>query len=194
MMSSATQQQIQTALRDNAMHRAAQLAESALSNGESHETLFCLAALGRQETGDNHGAATFYLRAAELAPGNPAILAGAGDALRCAGRLKEAIALFDEAIALDPTSLAAWYGRAMALESETALDDALTSYLRVTELSPGTAAGFAGLAALQVRTGDLAAAQRNGQMALKLGPNEAGTLLALARIAFANGEYEQSVS
>lgn len=194
MMSGATQQQIQGALRNNEMRRAVQLAESALSNGESHETLYCLAALGRQELGDNHGAATFYLRAAELAPRNPAILAGAGDALRCAGRLREAVSLFDEAIALDPSSLAAWYGRALALESEAAFDEAIASYARVTELAPNSAAGFAGLAGLQVRNGDLAAARLNGEKAFSLGPHENGTLLALARVAFAAGDFNEATS
>ena len=51
--------------------------------------------------------------------------------------------------------------------------------------TPIAEAGFAGLAGLQIRMGDLTAAESNGQKAYALGPNENGTLLALARIAFA---------
>lgn len=192
MMSNATQQQIHEALRRNAMHQAMTLAQSALSNGESHETLYCLAALGRQQAGDNHGAATLYLQAAELAPGNPAILAGAADALRCAGRLREAIRLFDEALALEPSSLAAWYGRAMALDAESSLDEALASFERVTILAPNSAAGFAGLSGVQSRMGTIAAARRSAEQAFALGPEERGTFLAMARVAFASGEYAQA--
>ncbi len=176
------------------MNLAVRLAEAALDTGESHETLYCLAAFGRQQSGDNHGAASLYLQAAELAPGNPSILAGAGDALRCAGRLRDAVRLFDQAIALDPSSLAAWYGRAMALEADSALDDAMADYRRVTELAPQSAAGFSALASIQVRTGDLDAARANGQIALALGPNETGTLQTQARIAFASGDSEAAAT
>lgn len=193
MMSLATQQQVRTALRDNDMARAALVAEAAIAHGESHETLYCLAALSRQEAGDNRGAAALYLHAAELAPGNPGILSAAGDALRCAGQLKEALNQFDRAIEYDPSLVAAWYGRALALESEAAFEEALHCFARVTELAPQSAAGFAGLAGLQARSGDLETARENAQKAQALGPGEGGTLLALARCAYAAGDHEHAV-
>lgn len=169
------------------------VAEAAIARGESHEILFTLAAQMRLESGDHYGAVTLYLRAIELAPDNPDILSAAADSMRYTGQLKEAVALFDQAIACEQTTVSAWYGRALALEAEGRLDEAQLSYTRVTELAPTLASGFAGLAILQVQRGDIAQARKNARQAQALGPNEYGTIMACARCEIADGKHQIAV-
>lgn len=172
---------------------ASVVAEAAIARGESHEILFTLAAQLRLESGDYYGAVALYLRAIELAPDNPDVLSAAADSMRYTGQLKEAVALFDQAIACEQTTVSAWYGRALALEAEGRLDEAQLSYMRVTELAPTLAVGFAGLAILQVQLGDIAQALKNARRAQALGPNEYSTMMACARCEIADGKHQIAV-
>ncbi|HMI40246.1 MAG TPA: hypothetical protein VK485_03320, partial [Sphingomicrobium sp.] len=80
MISEATQRSINVALQIQDFDRAGVIAETALAGGESHAMIYSLAAFRRQQAGDTRGAVELYLRAAELAPDDPNILAAAGDA------------------------------------------------------------------------------------------------------------------
>ena len=194
MISATTQRDVNAALRSNDMGQAGIIAEEAIARGESHQTLYSLAAQRRRQSGDNRGAVALYSLALELAPDNPGILAAAGDAMRYTGQLKEAVVLFDRALAHDPLMIAAWYGRALALEAEGALEDARRSYIRVTALAPDTAAGFAGLASMLAQLGEVAEARKNAERAQALGPAESGTMMALARCEIADGQHDRAVA
>lgn len=192
MISAKTQNDVNAALRSNQMDRAGLIAEEAIAHGESHETLFSLAALRRRYFGDNRGAVALYDHALRLAPDNPGILAAAGDAMRYTGQLKEAVKHFDQALEHEPMMIAAWYGRALALEAQGALEDARYSYTRVTELAPDAAAGFAGLASMQAQLAETVDARRNAKRAQELAPAESVTIMALARCDIAEGHHDHA--
>ena len=192
-MTPATQRNIQAALQTQDFERAGVIAESALANGESHETLYRLAALQRQAAGDLHGAAEMLIRAVELSPDDPAILAAAADALREAGQLDKAITLFDRALVHEPDMLAACYGRAMALEATGALEAARDAYRYVTQLLPNDALGFAGLSRVSRQLGDKAATRRYATRAYEIAPDETAASMALARCEMADGNVEAAV-
>ena len=115
-------------------------------------------------------------------------ITASADALRAAGQFAEAIAQFDKAIAIDPDSVAAWYGRAMAHDASGALADAETDYRRVTALAPRAAAGFSGLASMLARDGRLEEARAQAERAVLLGPREIATSIALARCDLLAGD------
>jgi tetratricopeptide (TPR) repeat protein len=185
---------IRSALTDQDFERAGVIAESALADGESHETLFRLAALKRQEIGDHQGAADMLLGAVELSPHDPAILVAAADALREAGQLEKSITLFDQVLAWDPDMLAACYGRAMALEAIGALEAAEEAYRHVTRLLPNAALGFAGLSRTSAQRGDKAAARRHATRAYEIAPEESAACMALARCEMADDNFEAAVA
>lgn len=188
-----TQTRIQAALQVQDFETAARLADAALANGEAHETLFRLAALHRQGSGDLTGAADMLLNAVRLAPHDPAILTAAADALRQVGQLQHALQLFDDALARDGGMVAAWYGRALALEAAGALEEARDSYQRVTELAPGTAPGFAGLSTTSAQLGDKDAARRFATQAFAIAPDDPAACMALARCEMADGSNVAAV-
>jgi tetratricopeptide (TPR) repeat protein len=120
-------------------------------------------------------------------------LAAAADELRLAGRVREAIAMFDQAIAVDRRLVAAWFGRALAKESLGALDEAEQGYRRVIELAPWTAHGFAGLASVLAKKGKLDEARASADRASALGPRDATTVLAQARCDRLAGDHASAV-
>ena len=185
---------VQAALNDNDVGHAGLLAERALANGETHELLFSLAALRRQHVGDTRGAEELHRNAVQLSPDNPHVLTAAADSLRYSGQFRESIDLFDRALAHDPTLVAAWYGRAMALEAVGALEDARRSFRRVTELAPDTAPGFAGLANTNGQLGNAAEARRCAEVAYRIAPNDHTATLAMVRCDMAEHRYDKAVA
>lgn len=193
MMKAETQTRIQAALQVQDFETAIHIAETALASGQSHETLYRLAALGRQQSGDLTGAADVLLAAVRLSPNDPAILTAAADAVRQVGRLQHSLAMFDDALARNRDMVAAWYGRALTLEAAGSLDEARQSYQRVTELAPDTAPGFAGLSTTNAQLGQIHAARRFALKAYAFGPNDAAACMALARCEMADGNYRRAV-
>jgi tetratricopeptide (TPR) repeat protein len=102
------------------------------------------------------------------------------------------VALFDRALACDPMMVGARYGRALALDASGDIEDARKSYLRVAELSPSSAAGFAGLASMHCELGEIDEADANVERARMLGPDESTTILALASCDIARGLHRQA--
>ncbi|MGI4878569.1 MAG: tetratricopeptide repeat-containing sulfotransferase family protein [Janthinobacterium lividum] len=160
-----------------------------VANPQGEAMRLCLNAQWRQQAGDQAAALALYARAVELAPGDPAILGAAGDALRYSGQLTEAVALFDRAIAIDPAMVAACFGRALALDASGRIAEARTAYARVTELSPSTAPGLAGLAAMEFLLGEVDAARDHAARALRLAPGDAMTVMTVARCDIAEGRH-----
>ncbi len=189
-----TKQQIQGALQSQDFARAARIAETALAHGESHETLYRLAALQRQQEHDFHGAAEMLMHAVQLSPDDPDILVAAADSMRHAGQLEQSVALFDDVLKRDQNMVAAWYGRALALESSGELEAARASYKQVAELSPSMAPGYAGLSTTSAQLGDNTAARRYATQAHELAPNDPAACMALARCDMADGDFAQAVA
>jgi tetratricopeptide (TPR) repeat protein len=194
MITAETQDRIQAALQVQDFELAGVLSETALANGEAHETLFRLAALRRQVAGDLTGAADMLLSASQLSPDDPAILTAAADALRQIGQLQHAVVLFDDALAHDGAMVAAWYGRALVLEAAGSLEKAQQNYKRVTELAPGTAPGFAGLATTSAALGHSDDARRYATQAYDLAPNDPAACMALARCEMTDGNFARAVA
>jgi Flp pilus assembly protein TadD len=194
MIREDTRRHVQAALDHNDFGRAGMVAETALANGESHEMLFSLAAFRRQQAGDARGAAALHMSAVQMAPDDPSILTAAGDSLRYTGQFTESLVMFDDALARDPMHVAAWYGRALALESCGSLEAARRSYRRVSELAPQTAPGFAGLATTNAQLGNTTDARRFAQQAYGLAPNDPAVVMALARCELADGHQDKAVN
>ena len=193
MIREDTRRHVQAALNDNDFGRAGMVAEAALASGESHEMLFTLAAFRRQQAGDARGAAALHMSAVKMAPDDPSILTAAGDSLRYTGQFTESLVLFDDALARDPMHVAAWYGRALALESSGSLEEARRSYRRVSELAPQTAPGFAGLATTNAQLGNTAEARRFAEQAHALSPDDPAVVMALARCELADRQHDKAV-
>jgi tetratricopeptide (TPR) repeat protein len=193
MISAKTQNDLNALLNGHDMSSAGLIAEQAIARGESHEILFMIAAQIRSESGDHYGAVELYRRAVQLAPANPEILSAAGDSMRYTGQLDEAIVLFDEAIACEQTIVSAWYGRALAFEAQGSFEEAQNSYIRVTQLAPTLAAGFAGLALLQSQNNNILEARKNVEQAQFLGPEEYETMIASACCNIADGQYQSAI-
>jgi tetratricopeptide (TPR) repeat protein len=193
MISDATQAKINVALQQQDFGAACALSELALAEGEESLLLYRLAALGRHEAGVLRGAVDALANAVRLSPNDPELLTAAADAMREIGRLDEAVALFDEAIARDPHQPASWYGRALALEAAGATRLAHDSFAQVTQLAPATAPGFAGMASTSLQLGNLADARRFAQQAYALAPQDATACLAMAKCALADDDGDAAI-
>lgn len=184
---------IQRALNAGTLKSAGALAEVAIGLGDKDPMLLCLASSSRAERGDSREAIRFGLRAAELAPNNALVLTTAADALRNSGEPRQAVAMFERALMLEPELVAAWYGCALACETSGYIDGAVKCFSRVIELAPDHAHGYAGMASLQARLGETAAARSNAEEAGQRDPSGTSTLIALARCDLAEGNPQAAV-
>lgn len=139
--------------------------------------------------GRRQGAAPPQRQQRRTDPLNAMMLAASADALRVAGRVRDAIAMFDRVIAADARNLVALFGRAAAHEASGSLDEAERDYRRVIELAPSTAAGFAGLASVLAMKGKLEEARAYANFAAVRGPNESTTIIAQARCDRLGGDH-----
>ena len=75
------------------------------------------------------------------------------------GKHEEAIATYQEALALDPAFVDAWHGLAMAYAEKGDLEAAIGAAKRITEASPDDPLGFTSLSMLHQRAGHIAEAE-----------------------------------
>jgi tetratricopeptide (TPR) repeat protein len=116
-----------------------------------------LRAIAHRGLRNYHGYLTDSLQARALDPPNAEDCNNIGEALQFLGRETEAIAWFDQALALapdDPTILA---NKACALSQLQHLDEAAAIYSRVGTIAPDHALSQWNLALLKLSTGDFAA-------------------------------------
>jgi tetratricopeptide (TPR) repeat protein len=113
-------------------------------------------------------------------------------ALKVEKNLTKAIALFREALALDPTHEDARYYLATCLAAQGNTDAALAEYETLTRGNPRSHRGFAAWGTLRAATarsaGDLAAAETALTKAHDLNPEETGALLTLGEVALLRGQ------
>lgn len=106
---------------------------SALSHHPNDERILILAAAKWREDGKMEQALELLQEAVERQPDNPSLLQFLGTYLREVNRSKESLACFERALALNPDSAKAHFGRALASDSR---QDALQSFQRAVELEP----------------------------------------------------------
>ncbi len=122
-------------------------------------------------------------------PGEPsgraATLFEAGQNAHQAGKLSEALGLYDAALALDDALAPIHFQRGMALLGLSRPAEAVAAFERCVALQPDFLRGWQRLGAAALAIGDAAKAERALAKALELDPGDAPTRLQLARLALA---------
>ncbi|HEU4725813.1 MAG TPA: protein kinase [Candidatus Eisenbacteria bacterium] len=137
---------------------------------------------------DYAGSEASFRRALDLAPGNAAVLGGAGWLLRGTGRLEEALALSRRAVENDPLSSAAHHNLAVTLYYMGRFKEAEAAFRKTLELAPQRAESRSNLAMVLLRLGREEEAMREAT----LEPAPAFGLCALAIVHHAMGNREAS--
>jgi Flp pilus assembly protein TadD len=176
-------EQVIAAVKSGDIASASRLAPEALAGGVEHPLLLNLRALGHEQAGRFEAALADLRRAHVLAPRDFSTLNACGLCLGRLNRHAEAVACFEQAIALSADFGPAWFNRGASLERLGETAQAETSYARAAEIHPQNAQAWANLAYLAARRGDTAAASVHGRRALDLQPD-----LPTAEIALAESE------
>lgn len=136
-----------------------------------------------------HDHAVEWLSRAVLQDAKPSYLAALGFTLKMAGRLDEALAVFDKAVQLRPDDAEAWNQLGGALAALERPADALATYQHVLKLDPRhfDAAYASGVLLMQMERFEEALAQFN--LCSDLQPNHAPTLFQRARTLRALKRY-----
>lgn len=126
---------------------------------------------------------------------------GQGRDLRRSGRLAEAVAAYDAALALQPGSPAAHFNRANALQAMDRHAEALAGYERLLAIAPGDAEALNNRAVSLAALGRQAEALASCDAALALRPgypaalnNRGGALAALGRWSEALASIERALA
>src|SRR4029077_12363785 len=134
------------------------------------------------------GAEAEYRRALELAPQNPHVLNDLALLMAKLGRLDEAVALTQRAIALDPLRGTFQFAVAQYLIALRRYDEAEAALRRAIELEPRSAANYVGRAIIEILRGSSGAA-------VELAKQETDPFwrtYALALAQFANGDRAEA--
>ncbi|OYT71537.1 MAG: hypothetical protein CFK52_07845 [Chloracidobacterium sp. CP2_5A] len=114
-----------------------------------------------------------------------AALFEAGQNAHQAGKLSEALGLYDEALALDDALAPIHFQRGMALLGLNRPAEAVAAFERCVAHQPDFRRGWLRLGAAALKIGDAAKAERAFAKALELNPDDAAARLQLARLALA---------
>ncbi len=96
-----------------------------------------------------------------------------GNLERAAGRVPEALAAFDRALAINPRQVAARNGRALALQALGRVDEAERELATALAIAPDSATTHSNLGNLYFRRDDLARAREHYLIAVRLDPDHA---------------------
>jgi Tfp pilus assembly protein PilF len=171
--------------------RAAQTAADAVEKGCESATLLSLAALHWLNRRQTIRALDFAEKARALAPRNAEVLNMLGMALVSAGRPREAVAVYGEALRHAPAAAHIRLNRGQALEGLSDIERARIEYERALSLRPGYVGAMARLAALAGLRGDAAEARKYAQGVLAQDRRNEAALLALAMADLEEQQYEQ---
>ncbi len=130
------------------------------------------------------GAEAEYRRAFELAPQNPAVISSLANLKAQLGRLDEAVALQQRAIALDPLRIQSHFNLALYFVALGRYDEAEAGLRKAVELHPQSAQNYLWLAIIEIQRGHPGAAVKFARQ--ETDPFWQTFGLALAQ--FANGE------
>lgn len=115
-----------------------------------------------------------------------------GQALAEAGKAKEALACFEEAVKLDPKCADAVYARANAKLQAGKREDAVKDFNEAIRLDPGHSKAYGGRGLARVQTGRLADAVSDFNEALRLNPQSALLFYNLGSARFKQGQYQEA--
>jgi tetratricopeptide (TPR) repeat protein len=118
----------------------------------------------------------------------------AGQDLHEAGKLGEALALYDEAIALDDTDFAVHFQRGNALVALGRTAEAVEAFRRTVELQPDFARGFIRLARALATVGKPIDAEAAFKKAAELEPNNLDAVLGQAECILARNAPAETVA
>ena len=179
---------VEAALARRDLAAAMRLSDEAVSAGAEHPTLLCLAGLKRMGAGNSAGALPLLLRARELSPRHVGTLDALGQCLTRLERAREALAVFDAALAIAPDARL-HFNKAMALEELSELDAARAEFERALARKPDHAEALSRLALLAAQRGDAGAARSFARRCLTLTPQEPVAHIALAMAALEQKAY-----
>ena len=164
-------------------------AEAALKDIE-HPGILALAVYHCLDLGDVNRALRYAMRARELAPRQTDVLNAFGQALVKSGRQREAIGIFDEALAQSPRSFVTHFNKAKALIEISELKRAREHFLHALELDPRHAHALTNVAHLAAQRGDATEAREFAHRALRADPNQIDAGFALATAELIDGKNE----
>lgn len=167
---------------------AAETSRTALAAGYADAHDYMVLALEAAASDDHAAAQSWFDRAIELEPQNPAILTGLASWYRQTGRLRDAVLACDAAVRMAPDYADAWLERGAVLGVGGSSAAARDSYANAARLAPHNATAFAGLAGQAARDGDMAAARDAAERALALDPGNLSAAAALAQSLISSGD------
>jgi serine/threonine protein kinase/Flp pilus assembly protein TadD len=136
----------------------------------------------------------FLSVAAALRPDSPSVRVSLGLALWRHGRIDEAAAAFQQAIALDEDYATAHHYRGLALLTQGHLDPAIKAYRRAIELNPNWADTPYELGNALTSKGQVAEAVSAYRQAIEVGPDHAEAHCNLGSALRQQGELEQALA
>jgi serine/threonine-protein kinase len=136
------------------------------------------------------GAEAEYRRGLELAPQNPSAANNLATLIAEFGRLDEAVALGQQAVALDPLRPVFRGNLAGYLTALGRYDEAEASLLKAIELQPHSATNYTWLATIHILRGDSGAAVEFA----KQETNPVARTYSLALAEFANGNFNEAAA
>lgn len=179
---------IAEAMRRGDRAGASEVAERALAAGLVHPHLLTICAYRRMEAGQTEAALALASQAAELDPRNIDALAAKANCLARLERAREAMEIFDAAIALAPGDAGLRYAAAIALEQLREFKRAAQAFESAFALDPGNVEAAARLAFLSSTRGDMRMAREAGMKALARNPHQ---VMASFAVALADLEAEK---
>jgi Flp pilus assembly protein TadD len=193
MIEQLTRRQINSALGENDIGRAAVIAESALKKGQRDAMLLNLVAWRREEEGDFASADLLLRQALLLSPNDPLIITAIAIVRRKEGRLNEALHTLDRAIAIAPNYANAWLERACTFEAGGSLAAADVNYRRAASIDPECGPALAGVAWVAARRSEFNVARQFGDRALALNSRDPVAIAALARVDIHVGDAKNAI-
>jgi len=113
---------------------------------------------------------------------------------RSAKRVDEALADYDQALALNPKATRTWMNKAMVLTEQNRNDSALVSFNHVLELQPANPEALNNRGVVKYRNGDFPGAVYDYSRAIELRPEYRDAYVNRALAYFDAGEYEKSIA
>jgi tetratricopeptide (TPR) repeat protein len=150
------------------------------------------AALGFLELGaqDARAAARHFEEAIRTQPGNPRAWIGKGLGLLATGEASSAVDAIDRGAELFHNHIGSWIASGYAHFVNGERDKARKSFERAMTIDPNFSECHGGLAVLDALEGNLAAAKRESQIALRLDPRSLGGALAASLLLDQSGQGE----
>ncbi|MEO8925572.1 MAG: sulfotransferase [Caulobacteraceae bacterium] len=166
---------------------AIELAIAALGRGNEHPLVLRLVADGLEEDGRPQEAGNLLVKARAAHPRDVDVLTQFGRLLYNLRRLDEALAVFEDAIAIEPNSYDAQAGAGSACLNLNLVSAAREHYRRAAEIVPGAAEPLSALAVIAVRQEDLKQGRALAERALAIRPEFVRARMAIAQIELAEG-------